>query len=110
MWAAVALLVSVTGVTPLQAQAASRGTSPALLAPRSPALTALDAAPSAAGAFGVLRSSRVLDTRYGIGAAKAPLPAGATLRAEDSRVGRERRTGGSPDQEKVTPLFQTKPC
>ena len=43
--------------------------------------------PSTAGAFGVLRSTRVLDTRYGIGAAKTPVASGATLTVKVTGVG-----------------------
>jgi len=108
-WVAVTLLVSVTAMIPLQAQATSRGTSSALLAPRSPALTALNDAPSAAGAFGSLPSTRVLDTRYGIGAAKAPVASGATRAVKVTGVGGVPATGVSAVVVNVVATAATKP-
>jgi hypothetical protein len=106
---AVTLLVSVTGVTAQQAQAAGRDESPALRAPRSPALTALSDAPTVAGAFGSLHSTRVLDTRYGIGAVKAPVPSGATLAVKVTGVGGVPATGVSAVVVNLTAVAATKP-
>jgi hypothetical protein len=108
-WAAVTLLVSAT-VTAQQAQAASRAESPALLASStSSAVPALNAAPSVAGAFGALRPARVLDTRYGIGAVKAPVPSGATRTVKVTGVGGVPAAGVSAVVVNVTAVSATRP-
>jgi hypothetical protein len=105
---AVALLVSITGIPAQQAQAASRDESPALLA-RGPASTALNTAPSTAGTFGAVSSIRVLDTRYGVGAAKAPVRSGGTLTVKVTGVGGVPATGVSAVVVNVVATAATKP-
>ncbi|HEX8092567.1 hypothetical protein [Jatrophihabitans sp.] len=65
--------------------------------------------PSAAGTFGVLRSARVLDTRSGIGAAKAPLPAGATRAVKVTGVGGVPAAGVSAVLVNVVAVSAAKP-
>jgi hypothetical protein len=107
-WVTVTLLAGVTAIPYQQAQAASPGSS-VRSAPSSPSFTALNTPPSAAGAFGVLPSTRVLDTRIGLGAAKTPLAAGATLTVKVTGVGGVPAAGVSAVVVNVVAVSATKP-